>query len=154
MTIAGQGGCWKKEEDKEQDGCMAGRMLDRTDRTGQRHDRCRCKTGRMQYRSVAGVDVCRTGWMQERTDSVQGRYRKSQMPDRNTHYRNIQMQDRKDTEHIPGQKIISKQDGCSTGRPLKRTNSGQDRCRTDEKKDRSNAGKEIYCTLQDGCKTC
>ena len=80
MTIAGQGGCWKKEEDKEQDGCMAGRMLDRTDRTGQRHDRCRCKTGRMQYRSVAGVDVCRTGWMQERTDSVQGRYRKSQMP--------------------------------------------------------------------------
>ena len=113
-------------------------MQDRTDAV-----QVGCWSGRMQDRMDAGKDRFSTGQIQEESDAKW-----------NTHYRNIQMQDRKDTEHIPGQKIISKQDGCSTGRPLKRTNSGQDRCRTDEKQDRSNAGKEIYCTLQDGCKTC
>ena len=96
-----------------------------------------CWSGRMQDRMDAGKDRFSTGRIHDRSDAGQ---------EYTVHYRNIQMLDRKDTGHIHGQKIISKQDRFSTGRLLKRTNSRQDGCRTDEMQGRSYAGKEIYIT--------
>ena len=75
MTIAGQGGCWKKEEDKEQDGCMAGRMLDRTDAVQDRGmtdadaRQDGCSTGRLLEWTYAGQDGCRKGQIQYRADT-------------------------------------------------------------------------------------